>query len=72
MSFFKSAKKALRKVYNFTSKSKWSKYDPIFAGAYHARQGFRSMQQRMAPTATSAGSYSDSIHGPTGSIVGRY
>lgn len=80
MSFLKKASKAFRKVYNLTSKSKFAKYDPILTGVYHTRKGWKSLKNRLpsmiggSSSVNSAGSYSASsdVHGPTGSIVGRF
>lgn len=81
MSLFKSISKAVRKVYNATSKSssklgKVGKYAVPFNAPYLTRDAWRSMQKRIGMSAVnSAGSLrvnSGSIYGPTGSIVGRY
>lgn len=80
MSFLKSISKAVRSVYDATSKSssklgRIGKYAVPFNAPYLTRDAWRSVSKRFGMSAVnSAGSYrmySGSHYGPTGSIVGR-
>lgn len=80
MSFLKSISKAVRSVYDATSKSssklgRIGKYAVPFNAPYLTRDAWRSLRKRLGMTAAnSAGSYrvySGSHYGVTGSIVGR-
>lgn len=68
-------KHAVKTVYDWTSSSKSPiKYAYPFNGQVHVRRWYGGLMNRFEGDgpSNSASSYSSNVHGPTGSIVGKY